>query len=47
MMTVIRTPFRELMAIQDRMNRLFDTSIRGEGGDEDVEVAACSPAVDI
>ena len=47
MMAVIRTPFRELMAIQDRMNRLFDTSIRGEGGDEDVEAAAWTPAVDI
>lgn len=47
MMAVIRTPFRELMAIQDRMNRIFDTSIRGEGGDEDVEATAWTPAVDI
>jgi len=47
MMATIRTPFRELMAIQDRMNRLFDTSIRGEGGDEEVEAAAWTPAVDI
>ena len=47
MIATIRTPFRELMAIQDRMNRLFDTSIRGEGGDEDVEAAAWTPAVDI
>jgi HSP20 family protein len=47
MMAMIRTPFRELMAIQDRMNRLFDTSMRGEGGDEEVEAAAWTPAVDI
>jgi len=47
MIATIRTPFRELMAIQDRMNRLFDTSIRSEGGDEDVEAAAWTPAVDI
>jgi HSP20 family protein len=35
------------MAIQDRMNRLFDTSVRGESGDEEVEAAAWMPAVDI
>jgi HSP20 family protein len=47
MMAMIRTPFKDLMAIQDRMNRLFDTSIRGEGGEEEVEAAAWTPAVDI
>ena len=47
MMATIRTPFKDLMAIQDRMNRLFDTSIRGEGGEEEVEAAAWTPAVDI
>lgn len=47
MMTMIRPPFRDLMAIQDRMNKLFDTSIRGEGAEEDVESSAWAPAVDI
>jgi HSP20 family protein len=47
MIATIRTPLRELMAIQDRMNRLFETSVRGEGGDEEVETAAWTPPVDI
>ena len=47
MMAMIRAPFKDLMAIQDRMNRLFDNSIRTEGGDEDVEAVAWTPAVDI
>ncbi len=47
MMATIRTPFQDLMAVQDRVNRLFDTSIRGEGGEEEVEAAAWTPAVDI
>ena len=47
MMSMIKAPFRDLMAIQDRMNRLFDTSIRGDGVEEDVESSAWAPAVDI
>ena len=47
MMATIRTPFQDLMAVQDRVNRLFDTSIRGEGGEEEVEATAWTPAVDI
>ena len=47
MMATIRTPFQDLMAVQDRVNRLFDTSIRGDGGEEEVEAAAWTPAVDI
>lgn len=43
----IRSPFRELMALQDRMNRMFDSSVHGEGTDEDMEAAAWTPAVDI
>ena len=47
MTAMIRAPFKDLMAIQDRMNRIFDTSIPGEGGEEEVEAAAWTPAVDI
>lgn len=47
MISMTRAPFKDLMAIQDRMNRLFDTSIRGEGMEEDSETSAWSPAVDI
>lgn len=46
-MAVIRSPFRELMALQDRMNRAFDSSMRDEGTDEEMEPAAWVPAVDI
>jgi len=42
-----RSPFRELMALQDRMNRMFDSSVHGEGTDEDMETTAWTPAVDI
>ena len=47
MTATIRSPFRELMALQDRMNRMFDSSVRGESTDEEVEAAAWTPAVDI
>jgi HSP20 family protein len=47
MTATIRSPFRELMALQDRMNRMFDSSVHGEGTDEDMEVTAWTPAVDI
>jgi len=40
MTAMIRAPFKDLMAIQGRMNRIFDTSIPGEGGEEEVEAAA-------
>ena len=42
-------PFRELMSLQDRMNRLFDDSYRARGGDsEDWALGgAWAPAVDI
>ena len=42
-----RSPFRELMALQDRMNRMFDSGVHGEGTDEDMEATAWTPAVDI
>jgi HSP20 family protein len=47
MVAVIRAPFREMMALQDRMNRMFDGSVPGERGDEEIEAAAWTPAVDI
>jgi len=47
MTATIRSPFRELMALQDRMNRMFDSNVKGERSDEDMESAAWIPAVDI
>src|SRR5690606_16104483 len=46
-MSVIRwDPFRELMTLQDRMNRLFEEANRGWRTSES-PTAAWSPAVDI
>jgi len=47
MTATIKSPFRELMALQDRMNRMFDSGVHGEGTDEEMEAAAWKPAVDI
>jgi HSP20 family protein len=47
MTATIKSPFRELMALQDRMNRVFDSSVHGEGTGEEMEAAAWTPAVDI
>ena len=47
MTATIRSPFRELMALQDRMNRMFDSSIQSGGTDEEMESTAWTPAVDI
>ena len=48
-MTIMKwDPFRDLVTLQDRMNRLFDESVRGvRGGDEAMSTTAWSPAVDI
>ena len=49
-MTIVRwEPFRSLVALQERMNRLFDESARGagRGQEEDWSMGAWSPAVDI
>lgn len=46
-MAIKRAPFKELMALQDRMNRLFDGSVGREGADEDFETSAWTPPVDI
>ncbi len=42
-------PFRDLMSIQERMNRLFEDSFRGlpRTGDEDSVLGAWAPPVDI
>lgn len=47
MTATIRSPFRELMALQDRMNRMFDSGLQNERYDEGMEAAAWTPAVDI
>ena len=47
-MATIRSPFRDLMAIQDRLNRLFEGTVEKEGGSEEgMETAAWTPLVDI
>ena len=46
-MTTRWDPFRDLMAIQDRMNRLFQETMARQGGQEEIEVGQWSPAVDI
>lgn len=41
-------PFKDLITLQDRMNRLFDESVRNvKPGDEALSSAIWSPAVDI
>ena len=50
-MAIVRwEPFRDLVSLQDRMNRLFDESFRGvgrAGAEEDWALGAWAPAVDI
>jgi HSP20 family protein len=47
-MTITRwDPFRDLVSLQDRMNRLFDESLRSRAGEEDISDAAWAPPVDI
>lgn len=49
-MAIVRwDPFRDLVGLQDRMNRLFDESFRGitRGGEEEWSVSSWTPAVDI
>ncbi len=40
-------PFRDLLAIQDRMNRLFQETMARQRGQDEVEAGQWSPAVDI
>jgi HSP20 family protein len=49
-MAIVRwEPFRDLLSLQERMNRLFEESARGigRGQEEDWAVGAWAPAVDI
>ncbi|HXB55889.1 MAG TPA: Hsp20/alpha crystallin family protein [Vicinamibacteria bacterium] len=50
-MAIVRwEPFRDLIGLQERMNRLFDESFRGinrTGGEEDWVGGSWAPAVDI
>jgi len=41
-------PFRDMVSLRDRMDRLFEDSLSGiKGGEEDLGFAGWSPAVDI
>ncbi len=40
-------PFRDLVAIQDRMNRLFQEVLNRQRGQEELETGQWGPAVDI
>ena len=49
-MPIVRwEPFRDLLSLQERMNRLFEESARGlgRGQEEDWSMGAWAPAVDI
>ena len=47
-MAIVRwEPFRDLLSLQERMNRMFDESYRGRQGAEDWMGGAWAPAVDI
>lgn len=50
-MAIVRwEPFRDLVSLQERMNRLFEESFRGitrSGGEEEWSVGTWAPAVDI
>lgn len=47
MTATIRSPFRELMALQDRMNRVFDSGVQGQRNEEEMEASTWTPSVDI
>jgi HSP20 family protein len=47
-MTITRwDPFRDLVTIQDRMNRLFQDTMARQRGEENLESGQWAPAVDI
>lgn len=50
-MTIVRLePFRDMVAVQDRLNRIFDDAVRGSsrGSDEDLALdGQWAPSVDI
>jgi HSP20 family protein len=46
-MAITRTPYQELIALQDRMSRLFDGLERSGKGEEEFEASSWAPPVDI
>ncbi len=47
-MAIIRwDPFRELVSMQDRMNRLFEDAVRTRGGEDEMTAGNWVPPVDI
>ncbi len=47
-MAIIRwDPFRELVSMQDRMNRLFEDAVRTRGGEDEMASGNWMPPVDI
>ncbi len=42
-----RDPLRDLVALQDRMSRLFEETLRVRGGEEDLTAGGWTPAADI
>jgi len=47
-MAIIRwDPFRELVSMQDRMNRLFEDAVRTRGGEDEMTAGTWVPPVDI
>lgn len=47
-MAIVRwDPFRDLIGLQERMNRLFDETFSRRGGEQPLGITTWSPAVDI
>jgi len=47
-MSIVRwDPFRDLLTLQERMNRMFEQTARGQIGSGEGELATWAPAVDI
>lgn len=47
-MAIIRwDPFRDLMTLRERMNRLFEDAVSGRGEEKDLVSSSWSPSVDI
>jgi len=47
-MAIIRwDPFRDLVTLREKMNRLFEDAVTGRGEDKDLVTSSWAPAVDI
>jgi HSP20 family protein len=47
-MAIIRwDPFRDVVTLRDKMNRLFEDAVTARGGEKDMITGSWSPAVDI